>query len=57
MRTTGSTSYSNFTNEDGNGTGKGLCLQLKAGNSHLTTRPTACNKPAQGKRGTSAALG
>ena len=27
-----------FTNEDGNGTGKGLCLQLKAGNSHLTKR-------------------
>ena len=26
------------TNEDGNGTGKGLCLQLKAGNSHLTKR-------------------
>ena len=27
-----------FANEDGNGTGKGLCLQLKAGNSHLTKR-------------------
>jgi small GTP-binding protein len=25
-----------FTDEDGNGVGKGLCLQLKAGNSHLT---------------------
>jgi len=27
-----------FTNEDGNGIGKGLCLQLKAGNSFLKTR-------------------
>ena len=27
-----------FTDEDGNGIGKGLCLQLKAGNSHLTKR-------------------
>jgi small GTP-binding protein len=27
-----------FTDEDGNGVGKGLCLQLKAGNSHLTKR-------------------
>ena len=27
-----------FTNEDGNGTGKGLCLQLKAGNGYLTKR-------------------
>jgi hypothetical protein len=27
-----------FTDEDGNGVGAGLCLQLKAGNSHLTTR-------------------
>jgi small GTP-binding protein len=25
-----------FTDEDGNGVGKGLCLQLNAGNSHLT---------------------
>ena len=29
-----------FTNEDGKGTGKGLYLQLKAGNSHLTRRKT-----------------
>lgn len=29
-----------FTDEDGNGMGTGLCLQLKAGNSHLTTRRT-----------------
>jgi hypothetical protein len=29
-----------FTDEDGNGVGKGLCLQLKAGNSHLTKRKT-----------------
>jgi small GTP-binding protein len=29
-----------FTDEDGNGIGKGLCLQLKAGNSHLTKRKT-----------------
>ncbi|MES2709928.1 MAG: TIR domain-containing protein [Verrucomicrobiota bacterium] len=27
-----------FTDEEGNGLGKGLCLQLKAGNSHLTKR-------------------
>ena len=27
-----------FTDEAGNGIGKGLCLQLKAGNSHLTKR-------------------
>jgi small GTP-binding protein len=27
-----------FTDEAGNGVGKGLCLQLKAGNSHLTRR-------------------
>ena len=27
-----------FTNEDGNGVGRGLCLQLKSGNSHLKTR-------------------
>jgi len=27
-----------FTDEDGNGIGKGLCLQLKAGNSHLRKR-------------------
>lgn len=27
-----------FTDEDGNGVGKGLCLQLKAGNSHLKRR-------------------
>ena len=27
-----------FTDEDGNGIGKGLCLQLKGGNSHLTKR-------------------
>jgi len=27
-----------FTDEDGNGIGKGLCLQLKAGNSHLKKR-------------------
>ena len=27
-----------FTDEDGNGFGAGLCLQLKAGQSHLTTR-------------------
>jgi Domain of unknown function (DUF4365) len=27
-----------FTDEAGNGTGKGLCLQLKAGNSHLEKR-------------------
>ncbi len=29
-----------FTNKDGNGTGKGLCLRLKAGNSHFTKRKT-----------------
>jgi hypothetical protein len=29
-----------FTDEEGNGIGKGLCLQLKAGNSHLTKRKT-----------------
>jgi len=29
-----------FTDEHGNGVGAGLCLQLKAGNSHLTTRKT-----------------
>ena len=29
-----------FTDEDGNGMGKGLCLQLKAGNSHLKKRKT-----------------
>ena len=29
-----------FTNEEVNGTGKGLCLQLKAGNSHFTKRKT-----------------
>ncbi|HKP03422.1 MAG TPA: TIR domain-containing protein [Chthoniobacterales bacterium] len=29
-----------FTNEDGNGVGKGLCLQLKAGNSFLKQRKT-----------------
>jgi hypothetical protein len=29
-----------FTDEDGNGVGAGLCLQLKAGNSHLTRRKT-----------------
>jgi small GTP-binding protein len=27
-----------FTDEDGNGVGKGLCLQLKAGNAHLIKR-------------------
>ena len=27
-----------FTDDDGNGIGKGLCLPLKAGNSHLMTR-------------------
>jgi len=27
-----------FTDDDGNGLGKGLCLQLKAGNSHLSSR-------------------
>jgi small GTP-binding protein len=27
-----------FTDDDGNAIGKGLCLQLKAGNSHLTVR-------------------
>ena len=29
-----------FTDEHGNGIGKGLCLQLKAGNSHLKKRKT-----------------
>jgi small GTP-binding protein len=29
-----------FTDDDGNGVGKGLCLQLKAGNSHLVKRKT-----------------
>ena len=29
-----------FTDEEGNGIGKGLCLRLKVGNSHLTKRKT-----------------
>ena len=44
-----------FTDEDGDGIGKGHCLQLKAGNSHLTKRKT--DGPGRSLRDQEAVMG